>query len=111
MKIVDDDYGHIRVTPVKPLEKGAGGIILPFEKKGMRGGKIGRIESGKDKGKYALYKANMEIKIDVFNTTWMFLDEHAIICIMEAEEGEEFVEAIAVDAEYGKPGWIGPGVK
>ena len=106
MKVTKSDFGYTRVVPMH-VEQKVSGIILPFTTRGMHATSIGLAISGEYKGKYLLYRANMDIKADIGSEEWIFVSIDAIICVMQASEGEKLVPVNDVDGEYGKEGWIG----
>ena len=106
MKIVNSSFGYVRVIPVH-VEQEESGIILPFTTRGMHAAAIGLAISGEYKGKYLLYRANMDLKADIGDKKWVFVPLDVIICVMTPEEGERLVPISEVDSEYGKEGWIG----
>jgi len=106
MRVSNSEFGYIRIEPMR-LQVEEGGIILPFEAKGMHSATVALVKSGQYEGKYILFLANRDIKADIADKKWVFIEEEAILCLVEPEKGDTFVDLIGVSHEYGKEGWIG----
>jgi hypothetical protein len=104
MHVVGDSFGYILIRELTPQVKG--GLVMPFVTKGMHAASVAELLSGKDKGKYVLFRANRIIKAITNVGTFLFIEPSSILSFVEPGENEEFISSIDVDKEMGKEGWI-----
>ena len=103
MKIVNDDFGYIRVLPVKIEKKQL--ILLPFEQRGKYDTGVGKVLSGRYEGRFVLYLKHTEKKISVSSVEWKLIPTDGILAVVEPEPHEVVtdVEGLEVKPEE----WIG----